>query len=173
MVISPDMRMDPAVECTHCGVVMSSWSVPSSPVRYFQCPFCNRTHSSHYGEVFRSRAGARLLARPARAAAPTGIPMALPEEARWATIRSAANRWYARLEADERRHTPATGTPRPLARVAEPAPAPRAAPKPIPLTVAVAAGPARERDPLADLEIDVELPAEAPAPALAVAGARR
>ena len=47
--------MEPAVECTHCGVVMTSWSVPASPIRYSQCPFCQRTHSSHYGEVFRAQ----------------------------------------------------------------------------------------------------------------------
>jgi len=161
------MSMEPAVECTHCGVVMTSWSVPSSPIRYFQCPFCQRTHSSHYGEVFRSRAGARLLgAAPRVSANPSELPMARAEDVRWATIKSAANRWYARLEADELRN----------AAAARPAPAAR---RPIPLTVTSEEG--RRRDPLEDVEIDVELAPAAAAPAPApillkvavVAGKRR
>jgi hypothetical protein len=143
--------MESAVECTHCGVVMTSWSVPSSPIRYFQCPFCARTHSSHYGEVFRSRAGARMLGSAPRSAAPTDIPMARPEDARWATIKTAANRWYARLEADEHRNAEAARSRRPE-------------PRPIPLTVAFEEP---RRDPLDELEIEVELepaPRIAPAP---------
>jgi hypothetical protein len=155
--------MQPEVECTHCGVVMTSWSVPASPIRYYQCPFCQRTHSSHYGEVFRSHAGARVMASRPRVAAPAEFPMASPEDVRWAGIKSAANRWYARLDADERRNAA-----RPQAGSARRAP--------IPLTVAVDS-PAP--DPLAGLEVSVELdpPAAAPAPApipLRVAvGARR
>ncbi len=94
---------EPSVECTHCRVVMTSWSAPGSPIRYFQCPFCQRTHSSLYGEVFRRRAGARVVDAPARAAAPQAIPMATPEEMHWARVKQTASRWFARLEADERR----------------------------------------------------------------------
>jgi hypothetical protein len=137
--------MQPVIECTHCGVVMTSWSVPNSPIRYFQCPFCQRTHSSHYGEVFRSRAGARVLGSAPRSSSPSEIPMARPEDVRWATIKSAANRWYARLEADERRNA---STPRPS----------HAQRRPIPLTVAFEEP--RRLDPLRDLQIDVELGAE-------------
>jgi hypothetical protein len=87
------------VECTHCGVVMTSWSVPGSQVRYYQCPFCARTHSSLYGEVFRHGAGARFRGlRPA----PGGVPTASPEDVRWAGIKATAARWFARLEAEER-----------------------------------------------------------------------
>jgi hypothetical protein len=156
--------METAVECTHCGVVMTSWSVPSSPIRYFQCPFCQRTHSSHYGEVFRRGAGARMLGNAPRSAPPSEIPMARPEDARWATIKTAANRWYARLEADEHRNATLARTQRPE-------------PRPIPLTVAFEEP--RRRDPLDDLEIDVELPAAAegaPAPiqlAVAVGAGKR
>jgi hypothetical protein len=132
------MSMEPAVECIHCGVVMTSWSVPSSPIRYFQCPFCQRTHSSHYGEVFRSRAGARLLGTAPRSTSPSEIPMARPEDARWAGIKSAANRWYARLEADEQRNS--TSQRREL--------------RPIPLTVRAAPV---GRDPLDDIQLDVDL----------------
>jgi hypothetical protein len=82
---------------------MTSWSAPGSSIRYFQCPFCQRTHSSLYGEVFRRRAGARLVDAPARAAVPQAIPMATPEEMHWARVKQTASRWFARLEADERR----------------------------------------------------------------------
>jgi hypothetical protein len=99
--------MERAVECTHCKVVMTSWSAAGSPIRYYQCPFCARTHSSLYGEVFRSRAGARVLdAAPAEPppAHASGIPMASAEDIRWAGVKQTAARWFARLEADGRRN---------------------------------------------------------------------
>jgi hypothetical protein len=95
--------MEASIECTHCRVVMTSWSAPGSPIRYYQCPFCARTHSSLYGEVFRRRAGARVVETPIRAARPTEIPMASQEEARWSLVKTSAARWFARLEADQRR----------------------------------------------------------------------
>jgi hypothetical protein len=101
--------MESSIECTHCRVVMTSWSAPGSPIRYFQCPFCTRTHSSLYGEVFRRRAGARVVDAPPRAARPAEIPMASQEDVRWARVKTTAARWFARLEADERRC--ATGAP--------------------------------------------------------------
>lgn len=155
--------MQPEVECTHCGVVMTSWSVPASPIRYYQCPFCQRTHSSHYGEVFRSRAGARVLAGRARAGGPSEIPMASPEDVRWAGIKSAASRWYARLHADERRN----------------AARPRAEPgrrAPIPLTVAVgepAPDPRADLDPPCGPGSEVPAPSPAPIPLRAAVGLRR
>jgi hypothetical protein len=123
--ISPDIEMDASVECIHCKVVMTSWSAPGSPIRYYQCPFCTRTHSSLYGEVFRRRAGARLLdpaPRPAAAAAgAAGIPMASPEDVRWAQLKATAARWFARVEADQRRV--AADHPAPPVRAARRAPA--------------------------------------------------
>jgi hypothetical protein len=95
--------MEASIECTHCRVVMTSWSAPGSPIRYYQCPFCARTHSSLYGEVFRRRAGARVVDAPARPARPSDIPMASPDDVRWARVKKTAARWFARLEADERR----------------------------------------------------------------------
>lgn len=95
--------MESSVECTHCRVVMTSWSAPGSTIRYFQCPFCQRTHSSLYGEVFRRRAGARVVEPSAHAAAPSGIPMASPDDVRWARVKATAARWFARLEQEERR----------------------------------------------------------------------
>lgn len=106
------MTMERAVECTHCRVVMTSWSAPGSTIRYYQCPFCTRTHSSAYGEVFRKGAGARLVDAPVKAAIPERIPMASPEDVRWARVKATAARWFARLEADERR----IGTPPPRLR---------------------------------------------------------
>ncbi len=92
--------MDLSVECTHCRVLMTSWSAPGSPVRYYQCPFCGHTHSLAYAEVFRRRAGARLVGRepaPARPPAPSA------DELRWRLLKSRAVRWFARLEDEERR----------------------------------------------------------------------
>jgi hypothetical protein len=99
--------MDAAVECTHCHVVMTSWSAPGSPVRYWQCPFCSRTHSSAYVEVFRRSAGARVLkTTPVRSSLPAAVPMATPEDVKWAKVKASATRWFARLEADEARNGP-------------------------------------------------------------------
>ncbi len=94
--------MESSVECTHCQVVMTSWSAPGSQIRYFQCPFCQRTHSSLYGEVFRRRAGARVLDAAPRPTGPQGIPMATQDDVRWARVKATAARWFARVEADER-----------------------------------------------------------------------
>ena len=95
--------MEASIECTHCGVVMTSWSAPGSPIRYYQCPFCARTHSSLYGEVFRRRAGARVVDAPVRAARPSEIPMPSPEDMSWARVKTTAARWFAHVEADEQR----------------------------------------------------------------------
>lgn len=121
------------VECTHCRVVMTSWAVPGSPVRYYQCPFCTRTHSSLYGEVFRHGAGARLCSPGAAAG---GIPSASPEDVRWAGIKASAARWFARLDAEEQAQELA-GAPRPAPRRV---PIPLAAPRHV-----VALSPARMR----------------------------
>jgi hypothetical protein len=101
--------MDARIECTHCRVVMTSWSAPGSPIRYYQCPFCQRTHSSLYGEVFRRRAGARVVDAAPRAT--TGVPMASPEDVRWARVKATAARWFAKLEADERSRGPEASGP--------------------------------------------------------------
>jgi hypothetical protein len=96
--------MDLLVECTHCQVLMTSWSAPGSLVHYYQCPFCTRTFSSLYGEVFRRHAGARLRDRPPQpSAAPNVIPLPTPDELRWKELKGRANRWFARLEAEGRR----------------------------------------------------------------------
>jgi hypothetical protein len=53
-----------------------------------------------------------------RPGAPSGgIPEATPEDMRWASIKATAARWFARVDADERRLEPLerTVTPRPRA----------------------------------------------------------
>jgi hypothetical protein len=110
------------VECTHCHVLMTSWSVPGSTVRYWQCPFCSRTHSSHYGEVFARGAGARRV-EPHPPTSASGPPQAGPEEIRWARLKARAARWFQRLEQEQ-----APAAPRPPSRSVN-APAP-AAPSP-------------------------------------------
>lgn len=105
LVISPDSDMTSSAECTHCKVLMTSWSAPGSPVRYYQCPFCSRTFSSYYSEVFRQRAGARMVeVQPSATPPPSGIPAASLEEVRWRQLQTRAARWFARLEAEERLH---------------------------------------------------------------------
>jgi hypothetical protein len=109
------------VECTHCGVLMTSWSPAGGSVRYWQCPFCNRTHSSHYSEVFRRGAGARRVgATTAATAAKPTAPQATPEEIRWAGLKARAARWFARLEQEEVRRDalPAAAETAPAAAVA-------------------------------------------------------
>ncbi|MFL5273807.1 MAG: hypothetical protein ACJ79E_17250 [Anaeromyxobacteraceae bacterium] len=105
------------VECTHCGVLMTSWSPAGGSVRYWQCPFCNRTHSSLYSEVFRRGAGARRVGATTTAATATTAPQATPEEIRWAGLKVRAARWFARLEQEVVRREAAPAA-------AEPAPAP-------------------------------------------------
>ena len=90
--------MEVAAECTHCGVLMTSWSSAGSPIRYYQCPICARTQSSAYGEVFWRGAGARLTRYEP---GPRGIPEATHEDVKWAGIKARAARWFARLDAEE------------------------------------------------------------------------
>jgi hypothetical protein len=89
------------VECTHCHVLMTSWSAAGSPVRYWQCPFCGRTHSSLYSEVFQRGAGARRVEPATNAAAPQGAPQASPEDIQWGRLKARAALWFARLEQEQ------------------------------------------------------------------------
>ena len=45
---------DVDVECTHCGVQMSSHVGSGRQIRYFHCPSCSRWTSSVYSEVLRA-----------------------------------------------------------------------------------------------------------------------
>ncbi len=127
-----------AVVCTHCQVAMTSWSAPGSTVRYYQCPFCARTHSSCYSEVFARGAGARLVAGPAPTPVPGTLPQATGEQIQWAGVKARAARWFARLEAEEL-HT-AARLARPPPRQASPSAEPPAA-----ALASVAARPARHK----------------------------
>lgn len=57
------------VECTHCGVQMSSHVGSGRQIRYFHCPSCSRWTSSVYSEVL--RADSKMRARRAAAPEPT------------------------------------------------------------------------------------------------------
>ncbi|HTN52175.1 MAG TPA: hypothetical protein VML50_07215, partial [Anaeromyxobacter sp.] len=56
----------------------------------------------------------------ARSTIATAIPMASPEDVRWAQVRATASRWFARLEQDERRLASGAAS-RPRRRPAPPA----------------------------------------------------
>ena len=87
------------VECTHCRVLMTSWSAAQSQVRYWQCPTCGRTHSSLYAESFQRGGGGRRVEAPAAAAA--RLPQARPEDVAWTQLKARAARWFARLEQEQ------------------------------------------------------------------------
>lgn len=126
-----------AVECTHCQVTMTSWAAPGSPIRYYQCPFCARIHSSCYGESFQRGGGARLVGAQAKQGSPTELPRATDDEVRWAGVKQRAARWFARLEAEELQAS---------ARLARPLPPRQTAPRADAVAVAsVGARPARHR----------------------------
>lgn len=113
--------MDDCVECTQCRVLMTSWAAPGGAVRYWQCPFCRRTCSSAYGEAFKAGVVRRVArARPPAPGLPARLPQASAADASWALLKARAQRWFARLEAEE---LPAA--PRRAARVRyEPPPVP-------------------------------------------------
>ncbi len=113
--------MESLVECTQCGVLMTSWSAVGSPTRYYQCPFCKRTLCSAYDEVFERGTLARRIGVPSRAATSraTDLPAATPEDQRWRELKGRAARWFARLEAEGRSRAPRPA-PAP-ANAAEPA----------------------------------------------------
>ncbi len=96
--------MESLVECTQCGVLMTTWAAAGSPTRYYQCPFCKRTLCSAYGEVFAKGSLARRVPGASRAPAVAGaaIPEATPEDQRWRELKGRAARWFARLEAEGR-----------------------------------------------------------------------
>ena len=125
------------VECTHCHVLMTTWSAAGSPVRYWQCPFCSRTHSSLYSEVFRCGAGARRVesAPAAGNALAPGAPQATPQEIAWTRLKARAARWFARLE-----HEQVATPPAPLIRALPAAPPRRSAGGPLAPALSPAGG---------------------------------
>ena len=111
-----------AVECTHCRVLMTSWSAAGSPVRYWQCPFCARTYSSQYDEVFARGAGARQVEKPPPREEVAGAPQATRQEIRWTQTKMRAARWFARLEQEGTPAPPAPATQRATSAAAPAAP---------------------------------------------------
>jgi hypothetical protein len=107
--------MESPVECTQCGVLMTSWCAAGSPTRYYQCPFCKRTLCSAYGEVFERGALGRRVPTAARPSAGhlarVPVPEASPDDQRWRELKGRAARWFARVEADGVRHAPASAVP--------------------------------------------------------------
>ena len=53
---------DVDVECTHCGVQMTSHVGSSRQIRYFHCPSCSRWSTSMYTEVFKG--DTKMRSRP-------------------------------------------------------------------------------------------------------------
>jgi hypothetical protein len=95
--------MESHVECSHCGILMTSWCAAGSPTRYYQCPFCKRTLCSAYGEVFERGVLARRLAPGPRPG--TGpVPEPTAEDRSWRELKGRAARWFARIEAENERH---------------------------------------------------------------------
>ncbi len=99
--------MESLVECTQCGVLMTSWSAAGSPTRYYQCPFCKRTLCSAYGEVFERGTLGRKVGSPSRTSAGGDPSSSLtPDDKRWRELKGRAARWFARLEAEGHRREP-------------------------------------------------------------------
>ena len=65
---------DVDVECTHCGVEMTSHVGSSRQIRYFHCPSCSRWSTSMYTEVFRAdtKMRSRRHDAPEKVATPSG-----------------------------------------------------------------------------------------------------
>lgn len=83
--------VDADVECTHCGLVMTSHLGSGGRVRYFHCPGCQRWSTSVYADVFRADTKLRAC-RPGEAAARQPPPSA---------VRERLQRWLASLGAEE------------------------------------------------------------------------
>lgn len=102
--------MESTLECTLCGVAMTGWSAPGSPTRYHRCPRCNRTIGSPYGEGVDHGALARRREPAVARRFPSWAPNA--DDAQWRELKGRADRWFARLEADEQAHAPERRRPR-------------------------------------------------------------
>jgi len=125
--------MESLVECTQCGVLMTSWSAAGSPTRYYQCPFCKRTLCSAYEEVFERGSLGRKVGAVSRASTSADPASgSTPDEKRWLELKGRAARWFARLEAEGHRREPVVRVPAVSVVVRVPA-----------VAVAVAAGRAR------------------------------
>jgi hypothetical protein len=75
-----------AVDCTHCGVQMTSHVGSGQQVQYFHCPSCQRWSSSMYAEVF--RADTKMRTRAAGA----------DQKASFGEVRARLEHWLKSLE---------------------------------------------------------------------------
>ncbi len=80
------------VECTHCGVEMSSHVGSSGTIRYFHCPSCSRWTTSMYTEVL--RADTKMRARKFGAAA-------VSQPARASTVKERLESWLQSLSSND------------------------------------------------------------------------
>lgn len=78
------------VECTHCGVRMTTQIGGGGHIRYFHCPSCQRWTSSVYSEVFRADTKMRTRKPQAPAAADS-----------FGQIKERLERWLASLGASD------------------------------------------------------------------------
>ena len=76
------------VECTHCGVRMTSHLGSGKQIRYFHCPSCSRWMTSSYTEVFRADTKVRTRKPLAEAAATPGF----------GSVKERLDRWLRSLE---------------------------------------------------------------------------
>ena len=71
-----------AVECTHCGVQMTSHLGSGRQIRYFHCPSCSRWTSSAYSEVLRADSKMRSR-KPGEVEGPRAIGSVKDRLASW------------------------------------------------------------------------------------------
>jgi hypothetical protein len=79
---------DVDVECTHCGVRMTSHLGSGKTIRYFHCPSCSRWTTSVYTEVL--RADTKMRARR---------PVSTPSG--FGAVKDRLDRWLRSLDAND------------------------------------------------------------------------
>ncbi|MFO0600137.1 MAG: J domain-containing protein [Myxococcaceae bacterium] len=82
------------VECTHCGVRMTSHMGSGKQVRYFHCPSCSRWTTSVYTEVLRADTKMR-----------TRVPESRGQTPGFGSVRERLDRWLRSLDANNPWHT--------------------------------------------------------------------
>lgn len=84
------------VECTHCGVEMSSHVGSSGTIRYFHCPSCSRWTTSMYSEVLRADTKMR-----ARRSAVAPAPAPAPARAAATSVKERLESWLQSLSGND------------------------------------------------------------------------
>jgi len=78
------------VECTHCGVRMTSHLGSGKQIRYFHCPSCSRWTSSVYTEVLRADSKMR-----------TRKPLTEAQTSGFGSVKERLDRWLRSLELND------------------------------------------------------------------------